>query len=514
MHRQLNILLIEDDEAFALLVTRTLKRLKSQHEVCAVTRLSDAICQLGNRKFDLVLTDLSLPDAVRLESVRTVRAAHPELPLVVLTLLESSELISEALQTGAQDFIVKDSMTPESLERSIQNAVERQKLVAENTVLIERLRSQQQELNGKNARLKQLIETAHRFADNVSHEFRTPLTVIREYAALVREGLLGEVNEQQSEFMDVIIYRVDDLNRMVDDMLDSSKLEAGIMGTYRVSTDAADIIRSPLEGLQLKAQVRGVKLSCDIAPDLPRVYCDPEKAGRVVTNLAANAIKFTEDGQGHVHVEIRPKLDDGDVEISISDNGPGINPDDLKRMFKRFQQLGTCTQSSTKGFGLGLNIARELVDLNYGTIAVESKVECGTTFRFTVPVDNWPEIVSRYCNRLSVASENSRVAVVHVAAVGDFTEAGCRDTESFWRFTQRQTDLIRRLGSSDWVLLVACGPDEIEMVIDRFRSEHAEVSRNRPLPLPALEFQNSGCFLASDVQTIQEVACPEAECLV
>jgi len=295
MKPTLNILLIEDDEMFACVIQRMLKALSNRYAVVHVTRVSEAIRELDSGPFDVVLTDLTLPDAVRLESVELVRRARPDLPVVVLTLFESGELATEALQAGAQDFIVKDSASPLVLERALRNAIERQKMVSDNARLIATLKSQQAQLNRKNERLKQLIDTAHRFADNVSHEFRTPLTVIREYAALVREGLLGEVNEQQSEFMDVIVYRVEDLNRMVDDMLDSSKLEAGIMGMHRMPTTTGEIVQRPLAGLQLKAQVRGVELSCDADDDLPTVFCDAEKAGRVITNLVANAIKFTDD---------------------------------------------------------------------------------------------------------------------------------------------------------------------------------------------------------------------------
>lgn len=514
MSQQLHILLIEDDESFAILVRRVLRKLGGKHSVHHVTRLSSAVQALDAQAFDIVLTDLTLPDAVRLESVECIRSQHPGLPVIVLTMLDSMGLATEAVQAGAQDFIVKDTVTPPLLERAIQNAVEREKMVVRNAQLISTLQSQQEELNRKNVRLKQLIETTHRFADNVSHEFRTPLTVIREYAALVREGLLGEVNEQQSEFMDVIVYRVDDLNRMVDDMLDSSKLEAGIMGTYRVPTDPADIIKSPITGLKLKAQVRGVELSCEIDPNLPSVFCDPEKAGRVVTNLVANAIKFTDDGDGCVSIQIRHLDGTGDVEISVSDNGPGINPDDLQRMFERFKQLGTSTQSSTKGFGLGLNIARELVELNFGTISVESEVDVGTTFRFTVPVDDWPEIVKRYCGRLTVDSPVAGVAVIHVEAIGERTKIGCRDTDAFWRFTKRPSDLIRATGEGEWKLLVACAPDELPAVLARFHSEHKEISRNRPKPLPELTFRVVGCYLASEIDEVTAAACEDQLCRV
>jgi signal transduction histidine kinase len=475
------------------------------HRVTHVVRVADGLRELAGKSFDIVLTDLTLPDAVQLESVQRLRAFDPKMPLIVLTSLESQRLDFEALQAGTQDYIAKDLMTEHLLWSSIRHSIERQKILDEKSQLIATLESQQQELNQSNEKLKQLVETAHRFVDNVSHEFRTPLTVVREYASLMRDGMLGDINDEQAEFLDVIGYRVDDLNTMVDDMLDSSKLEVGIMGVHRVSATAADIVNRSLSGLQLKAQVRGVELTFEPDADLPPVFCDPEKASRVVTNLVSNAIKFCDEDCGQVHVGIEHDVIGGDIKVSVSDNGPGIDTDGLSRMFERFQQLGTSTQSSTKGFGLGLNIARELVDLNYGVISVDSEVGKGTTFRFTVPVDDWPEIIRRYTSRLARGDANATIIAVQADADDTNGESVSQDIDAFWRFTERQPDLIRKTDSATWTLLIACDVEEIDGIIEKFKSNHKQVSRNRPQPLPALSFSTLGCFTAAaDAESLIE----------
>ncbi len=513
MNSPLTILLTEDDQSFALLVRLALRQSETRFEVTHVVRVADALKELVNGKFDLVLTDLTLPDAVQLESVEKLRAFDSHLPLIVLTSHESQDFASQALQAGTQDYIVKDLMTPQLLERAILFAIERQNLVELQSGLITELEEQQDRLNRQNQRLKQLLSTAHRFVDNVSHEFRTPLTVVREYASLMRDGVLGDISDDQAEFLDVIGCRVDDLNTMVDDMLDSSKLEAGIMGMHRVAVDPVEIVARPLAGLQVSADVRDVQLDFEPDAELPHVFCDPEKAGRVVTNLVSNAIKFCEEGSGRVRVGMTHRSDDGNVEVRVSDNGPGIDPDGLSRMFERFQQLGTSTQSSTKGFGLGLNIARELVDLNYGTIAVESEVGVGTTFRFGIPVDDWPEIVRRYATRLERFDATAEVVAIRAAVTDDHGDATCRGMEEFWQFTERQTDLIRKSGPTEWTLLVVCGPQESESVIERFKSNHAQVSRNCPRPLPDLEFSTLGsASIVEGVEAILDLACQSDVC--
>lgn len=507
----LKILLIEDDAAFAFIVKRTVSETAIGHQLTHVVRVEEALQELASERFDVVLTDLTLPDACDLESVEKLRAFNPDLPLIVLTSFESDEQARLSLKAGAQDYICKDQMDPNVLGLAMWRAVERQKICAENERMCEMLKSQRMELKKKNERLQQLVETAHRFVDNVSHEFRTPLTVVREYASLMRDGVLGDINEEQAEFLDVINYRVDDLNTMVDDMLDSSKLEVGLMGTHRETTHPDRIIERALSGLQLKAQVRNVDLQFESCDDLPPVFCDAEKVGRVVTNLVSNAIKFCDQENGSVRVSVDYSEGDHDVRISVTDNGQGIDEEGLSLMFDRFRQLGTSTQSSTKGFGLGLNIARELVDLNYGEITVDSVVGEGTTFTFTVPVDDWAEIVRRYAERLVREDASSTVAVVRVSATEDQSESCQRDIDAFWRFTERQPDLIRMTGPAEWTLLIAGLADSTAQIIERFQATHRQVSRNRPVPLPALDFNILGCFtLVEAMDSLVDAASPTA----
>lgn len=507
----LKILLIEDDAAFAFIVTQTVRSTGIGHHLTHVVRVEAALQELACDSYDVVLTDLTLPDARGIESVEKVRTFNPALPLIVLTSYESDEQAVLSLQAGAQDYICKDQMDPNVLGLSMWRAVERQKICAENARMCEELKLQRLQLKKKNERLQQLVETAHRFVDNVSHEFRTPLTVVREYASLMRDGVLGDINEEQAEFLDVIGYRVDDLNTMVDDMLDSSKLEVGLMGTHRESTHPDRIIERALSGLQLKAQVRDVDLQFESGDELPLVFCDPEKVGRVVTNLVSNAIKFCDQNDGRVQVSVTHSDGDPDIRISVTDNGQGIDQEGLSQMFDRFRQLGTSTQSSTKGFGLGLNIARELVDLNYGEINVDSVVGQGTTFSFTVPLDDWPEIVRRYSARMARKSPASSVTVVRAVAVDDQSEACLRDIDAFWRFTERQPDLIRMTTPAEWTLLIASDSSGIAHIIDRFKANHEQVSRNRPAPLPALTFDVAGCFVpADDMEQLIDAASPAA----
>src|SRR5262249_54073804 len=150
--------------------------------------------------------------------------------------------------------------------------------------------------------------------------------------------------------------------------------------------------------------------------------CDPEKIGRVITNLAINAMKFCAEGG---RARIWARADDGsdDVVVSVTDNGPGIAPESLQEIFQRFKQLDQNVRASTKGFGLGLNIARELVRLNFGEIEVESSVGMGSTFRFTIPKASARAIVPRWLASVRAARPGSDHVSLVAAAVPHATVA-------------------------------------------------------------------------------------------
>ena len=227
---EIDILLIEDNPGDADLVKKALSKGGRHFTICHADRLSKGLDDLRERKFDVVLLDLSLPDSDGLEGLGKIHDAASELPIVMLTSLESDEVAMDALDEGAQDYLIKDRVTTEVLERTIRYAIHRQQSRAEIKRLLTEVQANQKLLEKKNRRLAKLYKMANRFVDNVSHEFRTPLTVIKEYVSLLREGIVGEVDEEQARMLDTVGDRADDLNNMVDDMLDVSKLEAGVFG--------------------------------------------------------------------------------------------------------------------------------------------------------------------------------------------------------------------------------------------------------------------------------------------
>jgi PAS domain S-box-containing protein len=266
----------------------------------------------------------------------------------------------------------------------------------------------------QNRRLEEMTERAHRFVDDVSHEFRTPLTVIKEYTSIIADGLGGPVSDMQQEWLRVIDVAAVDLNQMVEDFLDSSKLRAGRLRVDRRSVSVMSVVAGVQKMIARKAMARQINIVQQIEPGLPPVFADEEKLRRVVMNLVTNAIKFSPEG-GTVLIGARSSAL-GDVEFSVVDHGPGLAPSDLKLLFERFRQLPNALSPSVKGFGLGLNIARQLVWLNLGTISVESEPGQGAIFSFTVPAMRMETVIDRFFERLSEREEVPRmVALLSVA---------------------------------------------------------------------------------------------------
>ena len=226
---------------------------------------------------------------------------------------------------------------------------------------------------------KRIEQLKNEFVSTVSHELRTPLTIIKETVAQVVEELLGPVNEKQKRFLGISLESIDRLGRIVDDLLDISKIEAGRFELKREMVDVIALAKGLVVPFSSRARLKGVEIVTHFPLGGASVYVDEDRIVQVFTNLIDNAIKFTNRGRIEVSV-----VDKGNVvECSIQDTGLGISPADLPKVFGKFQQLHP--SSGQKGTGLGLAICKGIVEAHKGQIKVESRADEGTTFTFTLP---------------------------------------------------------------------------------------------------------------------------------
>jgi GAF domain-containing protein len=230
------------------------------------------------------------------------------------------------------------------------------------------------------------IEAANRhkseFLANMSHELRTPLNAIIGFSEVLGERMFGELNEKQAEYTDDILSSGRHLLSLINEILDLSKVEAGRMELELNKFDLPLAIENARTFVRERAVKHGINLEVSVDERLGDYVGDERKIKQILLNLLSNAVKFTPEG-GRIGIKARQA--DGSVEISVSDTGIGISPDDQPRIFEEFRQVGTDYAHKVEGTGLGLTLAKKFVELHGGKIWVESEVGKGSTFSFTLP---------------------------------------------------------------------------------------------------------------------------------
>ncbi len=230
--------------------------------------------------------------------------------------------------------------------------------------------------------LKAAMEMKSQFISTVSHELRTPLTAIREAVIIVLEGVAGKIKKDQKHFLDLAKRNIDRLARLIDEILDFQKLDAGKMKFNVRQNSLASAVEEACTTMRPHAHKNGIDLVVDLEANLPVSLFDSDRIIQALTNLISNAIKFTPEG-GQVRVSARHR--NGKLVLEISDTGLGIPKEDLPRIFDRFYRVQR-PGKEIKGTGLGLPIVRKIVAGHGGRIEVETELDRGTTFTVILPV--------------------------------------------------------------------------------------------------------------------------------
>jgi len=248
------------------------------------------------------------------------------------------------------------------------------------------LNESNRELNEANAKLRELAEMREEFLALTTHDLRSPLTVISGVISFFSSGRLGELSTEQKNMVAMMERNTQSLIELINDLLDASKIESGTMRLELSAVDLRALIRDVHESMGPLAHEKGIAIEERLPDDLPPLSADHEKLRRVIVNLLSNALKFTPKG-GRVEVGAgRSSGDTPGVRVVVADTGVGIAPGDLARLFDKYGQARSRATRGETGTGLGLYIARQLVEMHGGTIDVQSEVGKGSTFSFTLPV--------------------------------------------------------------------------------------------------------------------------------
>src|SRR5499433_810017 len=344
-----------------------------------------------------------LVEAIREAPIRhgegaTGRATTTRTPVQVIDLLEERELGATRLRPiaarhGYRSLLAVPLLREERILGAM--AVWRKEAGSFSPEVVNLLQTfaTQSALAIQNARLfreiedkSRQIEAANRhkseFLANMSHELRTPLNAIIGFSEVLQEKLFGELNEKQAEYTEDILSSGRHLLSLINEILDLSKVEAGRMELELATFDLPLAIENARTFVRERATKHGITLYVDVDNRLGDFQGDERKIKQILLNLLSNAVKFTPEG-GRISINAR-QLNES-VQISVSDTGVGIAPEDQARIFEEFRQVGSDSTHKSEGTGLGLTLAKKFVELHGGTIWVESEVGKGSTFTFTLP---------------------------------------------------------------------------------------------------------------------------------
>jgi len=405
----ITILLVEDNSADACQVKEMLAKVETfQFQLIHVSRLADAlICLTTQPSISVILLDLSLLDAQRLDAVTEVLRLSPESLIILMSNQCDEARAVQGVQTGAQDYLIKDYINTHLLVRALRYAIEKQQMQ-------QQLQQAQIEINQQREQLEQLIydisdvydelrlrktteaqlleakeaaEAGSRakseFLATMSHELRTPLNAVLGLSQLMRQEIFGTLNEKQKEYISCIQSSGEHLLSLINDILDLSKVEAGKEQLYFVPLDIYDLCEYCLAMVREQAFNQGLKLTLDIDPQTRICIADERRCKQMLLNLLSNAVKFTLVGE----VALIVRKQSNGISFTVKDTGIGIPAEKLPLLFEPFRQLDSGLNRQFPGTGLGLALTRSLALLHGGDITVESTLGQGS--QFTLFLSDW-----------------------------------------------------------------------------------------------------------------------------
>jgi len=240
------------------------------------------------------------------------------------------------------------------------------------------------DLNKMSRQLKEIDQMKSDFLASVTHELKSPLTSLIMYIDLFLQGAAGTLNEKAKKFLKIMERNSNRLSRFIDDLLDMAKIERGKMEIKKEPLEILPIVSETVELMKPQADEKDIEIAINIPDNLPLVFVDGDRTRQIITNLVSNSIKFTPE-EGKISIKIQ---DDKEyLQVSISDTGIGIPPEQINRIFDKFEQVREVRErvKGPKGTGLGLAIVKSLVEAQGGKIWVESELDKGSTFYFTLP---------------------------------------------------------------------------------------------------------------------------------
>jgi signal transduction histidine kinase len=376
-------ILVTDDD-LATLKTLSANLEDMGYQVTTASNGLEALELIRKQGFNIIIADIKLPDISGLEILETAQELNPETAVIMITGHASLETAVDAINEGAYAYILKPVAMSE-LETTLNNALREQRLLVENRELVESLQQSNKSLEEANRALAQVSQAKSDFTARMSHELRTPLNSIIGFSEVLLSQKMSPADRAtHEEFLGYIHISAEHLLHLIDSILDLSKIEAGKLTLEPKEFDLKVLLEDVKITVLPMFTTKKQTLKIEIDQEIDSIFADEPKMRQILLNLLSNAHKFTPTG-GRIKVVCR-REDPHLLQCSVSDSGIGISPQDQPKIFEEFGQLKKDLTDNAKGVGLGLSIAKRLVELHGGKIWVASESGSGSTFTFTIPL--------------------------------------------------------------------------------------------------------------------------------
>jgi signal transduction histidine kinase len=390
--RKQRILIVDDQSAHTVALCDVLRQYQFDAEGCGSAE--SALDLLRSQPFDLMLSDLNMPGMDGIGLVKAALQHDPDLACIIMTGEGSIATAVRAMQGGALDYIVKP-FKASSLLPVLARAQATRSLRMANAELERQVRQNVMELAEANHRLEQARLAAEhanaeksRFLSNMSHELRTPLNGILGFAQILAADKLPATQLEKQRFARNIVQSGQHLLKLVNEILDLARIEAGKVPLAMEAVDLPAVLQECRMMVTPLAAKRDISLGFGMVPQ-KSLRADRTRLVQVLINLLSNAIKYNHE-QGRVAVDCSA-ANGSHIRISVSDTGPGLDPDQVQHIFQPFHRLGR--DEEEEGSGLGLALTRRVVEAMQGAIGVESEPGAGSTFWVELPLA--PETTQR-----------------------------------------------------------------------------------------------------------------------
>ena len=371
-----NILVIDDELGIREGCRRALT--PQGFSVETAGNIEEGLKKIQEDNFDLVLLDVMLPDGRGTDLLIPIHKKDPETVAIIVTGYATIELAVEAIKKGAYDFIPKPFDT-DILLLTVHQGIERRRLALE-TKRLEAVEKKAEELAHLNEEMERLDRYKTRFTLMVAHELRAPIAALQSFLLSILKGYVPP--EQQEEILERAVARAQELLERVNDLLNLAAAREEITPAMSKDLSLADVLEKLIPPFQSQAVDEGLRLDVNILKR-PRLEAVPEQMEQLWTNLISNAIKYTPVG-GEVAITLDE--DKGVAIGTVEDTGIGISPDHQAQIFEEFFRTPQAKDHNHLGTGLGLSLAKRIVEGHGGSIELESDLGNGSRFRFRLPL--------------------------------------------------------------------------------------------------------------------------------